>query len=145
MSLTQNNKVRSNLLPLSVLEATVRAGAHLVRVVGKWSCRTSAADVNLELTYAMYMQRLEAFTAGVDPELSLDEYPYLDYNSHAMRINVSAADSDTNQWHAETVDTKSRRKFRSPEDTLVILFENTSDDAGTIDRMFRARILVWIP
>jgi len=145
-ALAQNGTVRTNMLPLSVLEATLRVGAILLRIVGSWSVKADTDDLNGQVTLGLYMQRLEAFTAGVAPEMELDEYPYLHMETMNIRVGNTGTPSDAiNQWHDMKLDLRTKRKFRSQEDTLVLQRENTSDAALSATTLFTTRVLLWVP
>ena len=138
----KNQVLRSNLIPTSILSETDRTGAVLKRVVGSWATRPISAAATLQMTTAMYVQRLEAYTAAVTPELEQDEYPYTWMDSFTQEVS---GDAESNQWTNRPIDVKVNRKFRSQQDTLVFLFESTSPDAGNQEVLFVLRVLLWFP
>ncbi len=142
----QNNSVITNLLPNSLWADTERPGAILTRIVGKWAMKIDTIDLDGQLSIGLYMQRLEAFSAGVNPELEADLYSYVHWDTMTGRIALAdTADDNGNRWWESKLDIRSKRKFRSPQDTVVFLAENTSEDSVTISRLFTLRLLLWIP
>ena len=145
-TIDQNNKIRVNLLPSTSLDDNLRQGAVVTRCIGTWAVRADNDDVNGQMMLAMYTQRDESFIAGVDPELELDEWAYMWRDQLNIRVGNSSTPSDaTNQWVQRPIDIKTKRKFRSQDDILVMLSENTSTDAARLERVFSLRVLLWIP
>ncbi len=144
ISTAQNGQVISDLLPVSSLEENMRAGAVVTRVIGNMFVRIDASDLDGALTWAFYTQRREAFEGAIAPELDLDEYAYMWYDSAAIKRNAVLSSAEGNQWERYAVDIKTKRRFVSQEDTLVLERENTSADVVAMTSFFRGRTLLRI-
>jgi len=145
-SIAQNNVVRTNVLPVNFLSAADRKDAVVMRIVGSWWAKATTPDLNGQVTAAYYPQRLELFTASIDPELELDFWGYMWYDSVSVFTDsVSGGTFFSNQWLERPFDIKTKRKFRSDDDTIVFLRENTSVNAVTFEVSLTSRVLIWTP
>ncbi len=117
--------------------------ATVMRIRGQYAARQLSSDVNMELQVGVWTQRLEAEDAGVAPEMEQDDFAYLWRDTLYGRIGSTTG---TNQEFIQReIDVKSKRKFRSAQDSqLQIQFENTSA-ATTLEYVFTCRTLLWIP
>ncbi len=106
------------------------------RIVGWWNARSTVADANTRVMSAIYTQRLEAFNAGVTPELEVDPYSLMWRDViHQFQGDPSVNPSQTIE---RAVDVKAQRKFRSADDVaLVFQRENTGANASVVGQNFR--------
>ena len=100
------------------------------------------ADVHAQLTFAWYLQSVEAFDAAIIPELQAEEYPYLYTDAISMHLGDSSYQGD--KLAMKHFDFKPGR-FIGTGRTLAFVVENTSDDVVTITYHINSRMLLWHP
>jgi len=140
-TLTQNGQAVTELLAVPALD--VKYGSTVVRQIGHWYMKPATSDQNVRGMMAIYMTKRDAFAAGAVPELELDEWNYLYLDQASSRIGSTA--EGTEIWKTIDFDSKSKRKFKSRDDTLVIQLENVSDTAVSIDMLWSVRTLLYVP
>ena len=141
-ALVLDQQQKTNLLSSSVLSPQVLTRATHVRSVGSWSIRATTDDVDLGATFSIYVQSLEAFTAGVAPELQTDRFRYL--HTATQRIREGVLLSEGQKWITVSFDIKAKARLRG-DLTVVAGFESIGPDAGTIEVAFSFRTLIIVP
>ena len=138
VSLAQNAQILVDLT--AGLTSDVLRGSTLVRIIGQWSARGEAVDLDNQIALGIYVQDREGFDAGVAPELQSDNYRYVFWDVITSRIGDLSL--DRNQFLTQPVDSKARRRFRGDEH-LVAVRENTSASPVSIVSQLWLRLLFY--
>ena len=116
------------------------ARSTIERIIGSWSMRAGASDLNCGVAAGIYLLTEEARVAGalLEPEVDLTGYLWTD--------QIVTRDGDITlsgrQYVNREVNSKARRRMQSPENNLMISLENIF--ATAVDVTFFLRILLSI-
>ncbi len=137
--------VQSTTELLTNIELGVKTGATIVRIIGQWATRAGASDQDLQAAFGLIMVDEDARLAGALPDLATapDDARWMWQDSQYLFDGDIAANQD--QWRQRPVDYRGRRRIGSRRDRLLVVAENFSAVAQTINFIWNLRTLLRLP
>ena len=134
-----NVNITTELLPN--IDRVLAARATIVRVIGHWTARAFAQDVDCNLSAGLYVLSENAFAGGTPlrPETDLGRYIWTDQISDYTGSLLDPG----KQYITHPIDVKTPIRIKNPENRFLISVENTLGNA--MRYLFFLRILLRWP
>ena len=113
-----------------------------MRIIGRWAIRSQSSDADGIGTLGIVLIDTDAAAAAALPDPQDDNASWLYLGTQYQYVG-NTLDADQ-QWLTEKVDVRSRRRFRSEQERLNVVFENISPAAMTLTLVWDFRVLLYI-